>query len=38
MTGSYDQTVKIWDLRSDINRMTLNNHNDKIFDGCWCGS
>lgn len=39
-SGSYDMTIKLWDLTSLAEQITLTGHTDQIFSFCWspCGS
>uniref|UniRef100_A0A1A9V0J8 Coronin n=1 Tax=Glossina austeni TaxID=7395 RepID=A0A1A9V0J8_GLOAU len=39
LTASYDMTIKLWNLRSMIDKCTLSGHTDQIFDFAWspCG-
>jgi len=35
VSGSYDRTIKLWDLEVDLSINTLNVHTDKVLDVAW---
>jgi WD40 repeat protein len=37
LTGSFDQTLRLWDMESCESRIVLKGHTGYVWGGCFCG-